>query len=157
MQQEFCEEEVDTTETVNYLAQVPVKYHAVVEEIADNMSAQLISFVDPETLEVDAVPQKMEYVDIDEQVFILDREDRIKIEPLDSHDSYEIMENFVAQLPNNREKKRLSDAVNGYKPFANFNRIIHQSEFREKWFKFRQKELENFVIDNYLYKISDKG
>lgn len=150
MQQEFCEEEIDETKTVDHLSQVPVKYHAVVKEIADNMSAQLISFINPQTLKVDAIPQNVEYADIDEQVFIPDLEDRIKIKPLDSHDSYEIMENFVAQLPNNREKKRLSNVVDGYKPFANFNRIIHQSEFREKWFEFRQKELEKFVIDNYL-------
>lgn len=156
MQQEFCEEEVDMTVMEDHLAQVPVKYHAVVKEIADNMGAQLISFVVPETLEIDAVPQQLEYVDIDKQVYISDWENRVKIDPLDSHDSYEIMENFVAQFPNNREKNRLSAAVSGYKPFASFNRIIHQSEFREKWFEFRQKELERFVIDNYLHIISEK-
>jgi hypothetical protein len=156
MQQEFCEEEVNTMETVNHLDQVSEKYRATVKEIADNMSAQLISFVDAETLEVDAASQQLEYMDIDEHDSISEWEDRIKIEPLDSHDSYEIMGNFVAQLPYGRERERLSEAINGYKPFANFNRIIHQSEFRENWFEFRQKELEKFVTGNCLFKIIKK-
>lgn len=150
MRQEFGEEDVDTTVMVDHLAQIPLRYHALIKEIASNMSGQLISFVDIGTLEVDFIPRDVEYMDIDEQVSISDWEDRIRIEPLDSHDSYETMENFVAQLPNNGEKRRLLDAVDGYKPFANFNRIIHQSELREQWFEFRQRQLEKYVIENYL-------
>jgi hypothetical protein len=156
MQQEFCEDHVDTAETINHIAQVPERYHAAIREIADNMGAQFISFVNLDTLEVDAVPQNVKYVE-GELFSAYEWEDRIEIEPLNSHDSYEIMGNFVAQLPNSKEKKRLSDAINGYKPFANFNRIIHQSDLRENWFEFRQKELEKIVIDDYLYKILEKA
>ncbi len=159
MQQEFLEEEeeeeeeVDKSGTVNHLARVPVKYRAIIKEIADNMSAQLVSFVDPETLEVDAFPLNNEYIDMDEEAFDIDMDNRIKVEPLESHDSFEIMENFVARLPSGKDKERLLDAIDGNKPFANFNRVIRESKFREDWFEFRQNELEKFVIDNFTDKI----
>lgn len=31
------------------------------------------------------------------------------------------------------------------KPFARFNEYIHNSKYREEWFSFRQKQLENYV------------
>lgn len=33
----------------------------------------------------------------------------------------------------------------GRKPFANFNHQIHNSDFREDWFTYRQKRLEKHV------------
>jgi hypothetical protein len=75
----------------------------------------------------------------------------IKIEPLESHESYEIMEKFLNQLKPGKETDRLLQAISGRKPFANFNHQIHNSKYREDWFAFRQKELEKHVIDNYFY------
>jgi hypothetical protein len=102
---------------------IPEKYRALVNDIAQNIEMNLISYVNLDTLE---------------------------ISPLDSQDSYRIMENFVNNLPDCKEKDRLCDAISGHKPFANFNRIIHDSDYREEWFEFRTKSIEKYVIDNYL-------
>jgi hypothetical protein len=74
----------------------------------------------------------------------------IEIEPLESHESFKIMENFVNHLKSGKEADRLAQAVNGHKPFANFNHLIHDSQYRENWFAFRQRELEKQVIENYF-------
>lgn len=163
---EFLETEIiekDTSfimEDEDYMVSVPEKYRSAIREIAENMTMSLISFFNPETLEFESIPK--DYYDnfaeeFDEDLFsdlkYKEWEKCIEIEPLESRESFRIMERFVAQLPENRETASLRQALNGRKPFANFNHQIHNSDYREDWFAFRRKELEKYVIENYLYDI----
>ena len=133
--------------------QIDEKYRPVVKEIAEYLEMGHIVFVNPETLEVDSVTQNYD-PEITGIEYDYDRvDDWIKIEPLESNESFEIMESFVKSLPNGKERNRLADTIGGHKPFANFNRLIHNSDKREKWFKHRTYWLEKYVIDNYLTKI----
>jgi len=157
---EFMKEEfIPKKPSVKFLPdsklQIDEKYRPVVKEIAEYLGMGHIVFVNPKTLEIDFVPKNYETftADID---FDYDKvEDWIEIEPLDSHESFMIMESFVESLPNSKEKNRLADAIGGHKPFANFNRLIHNSEERENWFRYRTCQLEKYVIDNYLEKIKN--
>jgi hypothetical protein len=164
MEEEFFqdEEKVEQDE-YDYKEELPEKYRDIVRQIAGNLSANFISFFNPDTLELEDVPKSL----LDEMIF--DEEDeeseeenefgltymkwekRVEIEPLESHESFEIMEDFVNQLKPGREADRLAQAVNGHKPFANFNHLIHNSEYREDWFAFRQRKLEKYIIQNYFY------
>ncbi len=36
-------------------------------------------------------------------------------------------------------QQRLIDAINGRKPFANFNHLVHTTSAREQWFDFKNK------------------
>jgi hypothetical protein len=76
-----------------------------------------------------------------------DWEQRITINPPESHVSFSFMERFVDSLPENHLRKILAKALSGRKPFSHFNNIIHQSDKREAWFAFRQKYLENYVTE----------
>ena len=133
--------------------QIDEKYRPVVKEIAEYLEMGHIVFVNPETLEIDSVSKDYDPLATGIEYDYDKVADWIEIEPLESHESYEIMESFVENLPENKEKNKLADAVRGYKPFANFNRLIHNSEERENWFKYRTYWLEKYVIDNYLTKI----
>lgn len=164
---EFLENEIleddtenDASQDENHMEQIPEKYRKVVKEIADNMSANLISYFNPDTFEIEFHHENtmMEvYDEEDEEEEYLSPEFKwencISVDPLESRESFRIMERFVDQLNNKREANRLSQALNGAKPFANFNHLIHNSEFRQEWFDFRQKELERYVINNYFYDI----
>jgi calcineurin-like phosphoesterase family protein len=75
----------------------------------------------------------------------------IEIEPLESHESFEIMADFVNRLKGGREAEKLVQALNGHKPFANFNHQIHNSKYRDDWFALQQRALEKHVIENYFY------
>ena len=55
------------------------------------------------------------------------------------------MEAFVRQLKDNRVAEKLFDILNHKKPFAHFNAYMHNSKYREDWFQYRQKQLENYV------------
>ena len=156
MEEKFVEKEPVATFLSDYKPQIDEKYRLVVKEIAEYLEMGHIVFVNPSTLEIDSIPKDYDPMatGID---FDYDKvEDWIEIEPLESHESFEIMESFVESLPNGKEKNRLADAVGGYKPFANFNRLIHDSDERENWFKYRTYRLEKYVIDNYLVKIANQ-
>jgi len=157
MEEEFVQEEPSVKFLPDCKSQIDKKYRPVVKEIAEYLEMGHTVFVNPETLEIDSMPQDYDPIVTDDFDFDCDKvEGWIEIEPLESHESFEIMESFVESLPNGKEKNRLADAIGGYKPFANFNRLIHNSEERENWFKHRTYLLEKYVIDNYLAKIANQ-
>jgi len=55
------------------------------------------------------------------------------------------MEAFARQLKDKRVVEELFDILNRKKPCTRFNEYIHTSEYREDWFRYRQKQLENYV------------
>ena len=74
------------------------------------------------------------------------KKDLIKFEVLESFESYKIMEDFKNQVEDDEFQKKLDQALNRSKPFQNFKNLIDNSEYREKWFHFKQKEIEKIVI-----------
>jgi hypothetical protein len=164
MEQELLSEEEDDNddEQDDYKEKLPEKYREVVRQIADSLSAHLVCFFNPDTLEMEDVPKDM----VNELMFeeydtepdannecgltFMRWEQCVEITPPESHESFEIMENFVNQLESGREANRLAQALSGRKPFANFNHLIHNSEYRDDWFAFRNRQLEKYVIQNYF-------
>jgi hypothetical protein len=167
MEEELVKEDEIELDEPDFKEKLPEKYRAIVKQLADNLSANFITFFNPDTLELEDIPKSL----LDEMMFYDEEEDEdeesdeenpfhlkhykwdkcVEIAPLESHESFEIMENFVNQLKSGRETSQLQQALDGQKPFANFNRVIHNSKYREDWFAFRQKELEKYVIQNYFY------
>ena len=154
----------ETSENKNsHLNEVQEKYRKPIKEIAEYLSCNLIVYFNPDTLEMDYIPKdhlfEMDFEAEDEETGSdeeslfshLKWERYITIEPLESFESFKIMENFVDYLPENKHSAFLINALNGKKPFANFNYQIHQSIYRQDWFDFRQVELEKYVINNYFY------
>lgn len=70
------------------------------------------------------------------------------IEPMESHESFRIMENFVASMPASRLKTRLFDSLSGHKPFRRFRDVVHSDlELRSRWFAFRDDALAQHARD----------
>lgn len=68
------------------------------------------------------------------------------IEPLDSRESFYVMERFLYTLPEGRTKNDLAAALSGHKPFRRFKDILYNyPEIREKWFLFHNQELKKIV------------
>ncbi len=76
-------------------------------------------------------------------------ENRIRIEPPESGESFRIMEDFIYNCIPDRDnvKSRLSDAISRIKPFQNFKSVIDNSRHRQLWFDYKQSRLEEFVKD----------
>ena len=65
--------------------------------------------------------------------------------PLHSSESFAIMEAFARQLKNKNAADKMLEMLSRGNPFARFNEYIHHSQYTEDWFRFRQKQLENYV------------
>ena len=128
---------------------IPEQYASLVKDTADSLSADLVCYINPATLEKIEIPRSVidtlifdeEDTDDDgeeEDIFYADlkRIDRdweqtITINPPESSESFSFMEQFVATLPESRISSMLSEALSERKPFRHFNHIIHQSDERE--------------------------
>ena len=71
--------------------------------------------------------------------------DYIRIEPMNSNQSFVVMESFADQLEADGFRKKLLAALSRPKPFRNFNHLIHESDFRQEWFDFQQERNVEWV------------
>ncbi|XOV95261.1 MAG: UPF0158 family protein [Bacteroidota bacterium] len=137
---------------------IPNKYKKVISEIADNLIAGFVCFLNPNTLEFEYIPET--FLNDPEEYELMtgetwEREEKlhenweksIEIAPMDSFEAFRIMEDFAEQLNDRHMQKKLISTLNNRKPFANFKLLVEGSEYREQWFVFRQQANENYVWD----------
>lgn len=144
--------------------EIPAKFQPFLKTIADNIDAGLVCYLNPDTLEIEDIPQ--EFADDYEEMEITtgvsadelnlkhsEWENCIEFRPLESRESFKIMENFSTQVSDKPFRNKLINALNNRKPFANFNMIIHNSDYRQAWFDFKAEQLQNhvkFVMNEHI-------
>jgi len=147
--------------------QLPEKYNGVVKEVASSIDAGFVCFLNTDTLEIDEFPRELlsnSYlytmntgVSLDElNLKYTQWENYITIEPLEANESFRIMEKFAEQVDNSRLRAQLINALYNPKPFANFKRIIDNSDFRQDWFDFKDYQLQDYVKTIIEINIQDK-
>jgi hypothetical protein len=126
----------------------------IIKEIAGNLDCGMDCYYNSKTDEIIAIPNLSQVSDEEEfkKVFLGDLEkikkqksDFIKIEVLESFESFKIMERFVEQMTDDQFKQELENILIRKKPFQNFKHSIDNSDFRQNWFDFKQNELEEIV------------
>ncbi|MDD4426165.1 MAG: hypothetical protein PHS40_09595 [Mariniphaga sp.] len=136
---------------------IPERFEKHITEIADSIDAGLICYLNPETLEMEDIPQMLmndpeEFEAIttgthqeDEEFQHEKWDEYYKFEPLESHESFQIMESFADSLKNESLQNQLYYALNHSRPFANFKAIIQNSKERQNWFNFKKEFLKQHV------------
>lgn len=143
---------------------IPEKYKKVVPVIADNIDAGLVCFLNLDTVEMEDIPQSLvndpdDFEAITGESFETldlkypDWKNYISFEPLDSHESFKIMEYFADDLMDESLQEKLINALNHRKPFANFKDIVENSRFRQDWFDYKTRWLENHVKEMLLLEL----
>ncbi len=139
------------------VVEIPEKYKKLVHEIADNITSGFICYFNPQTLEYEEISKQIlddpdEYESATGETvegFNLKHEtwDKcIVFEPLESHESFQIMKDFISRVPETLQSK-LTNALNRSRPFAKFKNIIDNSEFRQDWFDFRHEIVKRIVFE----------
>lgn len=133
----------------------------VITNIAQEIDMGMICFLNTDTMEFDSVLGESydtywtgDHNDLYREVYdkVNNWEHSIRIEPLDSQQSFNIMERFIENcIPDNDTiKSRLWNAISKRKPFQNFKSIIDNSKYRQHWFDFKQAQMERFVLEQLL-------
>ncbi|MCK9210170.1 MAG: UPF0158 family protein [Prolixibacteraceae bacterium] len=140
---------------------IPEKHRELVRRIAENIDCGLVCFVNPDTFEMEDAPRMMvddphEYrslTGVSAKDFNLHHKKWkrcITVEPPESSESFGIMESFVDEVEDKNLKKRVINALSNRRPFANFKNLIETSNYREQWFAFKQRKLEEYVWENLI-------
>ncbi|RLD65163.1 MAG: hypothetical protein DRI95_09330 [Bacteroidetes bacterium] len=77
-------------------------------------------------------------------------ESSIVINPLESHESFKIMQSFIDKtIPEGNIQEKLIGALNRKRPFANFRNLIDNSDYLQDWYDFKQNYLEEHVYEMF--------
>jgi hypothetical protein len=70
------------------------------------------------------------------------------IEPIDSHDGFHIMQDFVETLPDSEAKRTLTKSLTRPKPFRNFKDDLYDfPQVQDQWYKYHEKNLLEIAKD----------
>ena len=144
---EFIQDQLISDEE-DELEEIPPAFEKVIKPIAQGIDSGCICYLNMDTMELEEVPvDLMENFDDDEDLQLHHPEWKncFEINPLESQESFEIMEKFTWQLTDTVLQNELTNTLNRKKPFANFKRIVESSEQRNTWFEFKDNELQKYV------------
>jgi hypothetical protein len=126
-----------------------------IDEIAENLDIGLKCYYNLKTGEIktmlnfdswesdDQEPWEEEINEIEENW-----SDYFQFEGMESHDSFQIMADFVDTLDDQRLKDILINALNKRKPFQHFKYEIDGSgEYRQQWFDFKKLRYIDWIKD----------
>jgi hypothetical protein len=126
----------------------------IISEIAQELDCGKDCYYNPKTNELITIPNFGEMLDEDEfresfgeelKKVTKNKANFIKIKVLESFESFKIMERFIAQIADKQFQAELENILERKKPFHNFKNRIDNSDYRQKWFGFKQNELEKIV------------
>lgn len=127
----------------------------MIPRIAEMINCGMVCYLNPETLDLAEIPHGvMEGTsDAEDSLFRNDLKmtwgkwsNVIVIEPLQSFDSFRIMESFADEvIVDPSFKSALFSSLRQGKPFRHFKYLIDDSPDRQQWFDYKQSMLETYV------------
>lgn len=129
-----------------------------IKEIAEQLDCGFRCFWNKQNGELVFIPDTLKHPEMDTEAWVEEMEkldnnlhDFKEFEQLESIDSFEIMAQFVDTFADsNKLKNKLIDALNKKKPFREFKYVIDNSgEYRQKWFEFKNQNLQKWVQDKF--------
>ena len=127
----------------------PTEEH--VKNIAELLDCGELCFFHAPTGAIESYPDPDNpYVELEEWQEIIDRveDDRsnfIKFEPMDSMQSFRVMEDFANSLSDDAFRDRLIHQLSQRKPFSKFKWTIDNSNYRQDWFDFKEQAYLQWV------------
>ena len=127
-----------------------------VREIAEMLDCGHVCYLNPDTNETVFIPNPASWEYFEEPDMVtkeLEKVDswerRIKLDPPESFESFQFMESFIDELPENESilRNKLISALSHSHPFARFKAVIDNCPYRQEWFDHKQRCLEKYVRD----------
>ena len=120
-----------------------------VREIAEMLDCGHVCYLNPDTNETVFIPNPASWEYFEEPDMVDSWERRIKLDPPESFESFQFMESFIDELPENESilRNKLISALSHSHPFARFKAAIDNCPYRQEWFDHKQRCLEKYVRD----------
>lgn len=125
----------------------------VIKEIASQLDMGMKCFYHIPTGELEIYPDEFKYAGFDEELW---EEAMEKVEEnyheyvpftgMESHESFEIMEDFVNEIPDTRIQAKFENAIQRRKPFQPFkDLLLDYPDLRQQWFAYKDKRNVEYV------------
>ena len=161
---DFLEEKMDESESEIEI-EIPAQFNEAVKLIASCIGGNLVCYLNLDTLEMEEMPREwvddfsniesMTGMSFEEMDFKHPEwENFIEFEPLNSSNQFRMMERFANQLEDKKMSSKIIGILSNRKPFANFNAFIHSSPYRQCWFDFKQAQLEYYVMEELMARLT---
>jgi hypothetical protein len=99
-------------------------------------------YIDLETGEI-VSPEMEDHINYDD---VQDEDRFFYIATMNSHEAYEIMRDFVLEIPSDETRKKMKDVLDRPGPFNNFRDALQQDpELRERFYQFKEDRLTNLL------------
>jgi len=129
------------------------KYNDVIKDIAEYCGMGMDVYLHRQTQELIYIPPndimaitgEANPYDEDLEKVEKNRDQYFKFSPLESRQSFAIMVGFAEELPEGKLKDDLFNALHRKRPFANYKYIIDCSDVREDWFRYKDRQYEEYV------------
>ena len=136
--------------------ELPEKFAACTNRIAQSIDAGFVCFLNPVTMEMEDIPKLMidDPYELEMTTGSASEKEELKhenwdecyiFEPLDSGDSFKIMEAFAKNVEDEILQEQLFYVLNHKKPFVNFKSVINNSGQSDNWFYFKMNWLEDHI------------
>ncbi len=124
-----------------------------IEEIADNLDCGMRCFYNLKTGEIKTLLNFNSWMGADEEPWEEEAEeiennwpDYFEFIGFESHESFQIMEDFAESIDDKDLQNKLVNALNRSKPFQNFKWHIDKSgKYRQQWFDFKKMRFIQWV------------
>jgi hypothetical protein len=154
-----CNEEFDEKE-------IPPRFLEVVPKIAEKIDAGFVCYLNPEALEIEAIPKHLfddpEMFDFEtgeprfpKEWKFPDWDNCFVFNPIEPYESIIIMQEFADFIENEKFKETLYMVLEQRKPLSKFKKAIDNSAYREDWLAFKKQWLEKYVGDQIFREIND--
>ncbi|RZJ70329.1 MAG: hypothetical protein EOO47_23535 [Flavobacterium sp.] len=136
------------------IAPTPIQIKEIAEQLAcgfccyyHKISGEIVSIPDFE----DRMDDIEEFYGEDLAKIKKDKKNFIIINKPSARESFEIMENFIEEVNDTKLKNELINALNKKKPFSHFKLIIETSIYKQNWFAFKEKQLQQHVLEQISF------
>jgi len=126
----------------------------IIKTISEELDCGSNCYYNPHSHDIITIPNLDQAWDVDEireafkaelQKVNAKKTAYIKIEALKSYESYKIMEDFIMEISDQKFREELATILERRKPFQKYKNRIDESEYRQRWFDFKQRALEEIV------------
>ncbi len=123
-----------------------------IETIAEELDCGLRCLYNIRTNEIKSIIDTQDPLDLtddlEEELAEIEEnlDDYFEFEKMDSRTSFQVMEEFIDEIPDERFQNRLINALNKPKPFRNFKfEIDENGDYRQAWFDFKKQKMIEWV------------